>query len=119
MGAYSFQKQFVPFVECGAKQHTIRGIRKSPDRVGNTISCYYAMRNKACRLIGRWPCTRIENILITPGGMVRVNGNYLEDDERETLARADGFQDFATFIAFWSGRLPFRGHIIHWKWSPK
>jgi hypothetical protein len=61
-------------------------------------------------------CTRVEEIVITPGGMIRVDGAWLEDDEREELARADGFPDFQTMLEFWKGRLPFRGHIIHWRY---
>lgn len=39
----------------------------------------------------------------------------LDVNEVEALARRDGFADFAEMMTFWSGRLPFYGHIFHWR----
>jgi hypothetical protein len=46
---------------------------------------------------------------------VAIGGVELDPSEREALARRDGFPDFATMLEFWAGRLPFKGHIIHWR----
>jgi|SRR5579864_6215521 len=115
MGIYNFQSRFVPKIVAGEKTHTIRAIRVHPDKPGNTLSLYTGLRHKGAKLLMRVPCTAVQNILITPGGMVRIDGIYLEDDEREALSRRDGFSNFQEMLAFWNGRLPFRGHIIHWR----
>jgi len=39
----------------------------------------------------------------------------LTDDECQSLARRDGFGDFPEMMQFWTGRLPFYGHIFHWR----
>jgi hypothetical protein len=39
----------------------------------------------------------------------------LDADECESLAVADGFESFAEMLSFWEGRLPFYGHIFHWR----
>jgi hypothetical protein len=43
-------------------------------------------------------------------GLVR-----LDAAEREQLARRDGFESFAEMMAFWDGKLPWYGHIFHWR----
>lgn len=101
----------------GEKTHTIRAIRVNPDKPGNTLSLYTGLRQKGAKLLMRVPCAAVQNILITPG-MVRIDGVYLEDDEREAFARRDGFSNFQEMLKFWKepkDRLPFRGNIIHWR----
>jgi hypothetical protein len=39
----------------------------------------------------------------------------LDPSEREQLARRDGFGSFAEMMAFWDGKLPWYGHIFHWR----
>lgn len=132
MGLYNFQPRFVRFILRGKKQHTIRAKRKDSrvDVPGNICHCFTGLRTKAgATLLGRFPCTRVEEIRIIAGcdcrdpkcteGTPRVSiaGEWLTTDEREKLARLDGFKDFAEMTAFWDGRLPFAGHIIHWEWS--
>jgi hypothetical protein len=51
---------------------------------------------------------------------VLIDGQELSADEREALARRDGFPNFEEMIWFWQqpkNRLPFRGHIIHWQFT--
>lgn len=48
-------------------------------------------------------------------GMVTVGGVPLDYDEREQLAKADGFAGWDEMLNFWDGRLPFTGQIIHWR----
>jgi hypothetical protein len=115
MGLYNFKAQFVPFILSGRKTHTIRAPRKNVERVGNTMHLYTGLRQKGAKLLLRSPCVKVENILITPGHVVRIDSNYLEPDECELLAQRDGFRDFKEMMAFWDGRLPFIGHVIHWK----
>lgn len=130
MGLYNFQKRFVPFILSGAKRHTIRATRRHPDKVGNLAHLYTGLRTKKTQLLGRFPITRIEEIEISAGcdcdvveckasPRIFVAGVELDNDERENLARLDGFQNFSEMKAFWKGRLPFKGEIIHWNPSPQ
>lgn len=115
MGLYNFQKRFVPFIEKGEKTHTIRAARKNPDKPGDIAHLYTGLRQKGARLIGRREIVKVEDIEIWEDGTICVSDAQLSPDEREQLARRDGFESFAEMILFWDGRLPFFGHIIHWR----
>ena|ERR1017187_6243514 len=129
-----FKRRFAPFVEDGSKTHTIRGIRKNPPRVGEMCHCYVDPRQKTMRLLGRWPCVRVENFRVeirqtATGPIARawVDGNELSADECSALAWRDGFRNSGTGGAFremaeyWLKLHPaarpyhFEGTIIHWK----
>jgi hypothetical protein len=129
MGLYNFQKRFVQPIQSGQKKHTIRATRRHPDKVGNIAHLYTGLRVKnAARLLGRYPIVRIEEIEIFEGCQchkptnppcplafrVKIAGEELNGDEREKLARLDGFENFKEMQQFWKGRLPFKGQIIHW-----
>lgn len=118
-----FKRRFAPFVEDGSKTHTIRGVRKIVPKVGETCHCYVDPRQKSMRLLGRWPCVKVEeiHIWISTTGLVRVfiDGIELDAGEKNELALRDGFRTpgklpFAEMMEFWDGRLPFSGHVIHW-----
>lgn len=118
MGLYNFQARFVPWIRSGAKKHTIRAMRKHPDEPGDIMHLYTGLRTKKAKLIDRVGCVKVEEIAIAEWHgtfLVRVDGEYLDGAEKERLARADGFKNFADMMAFWKGRLPFEGQIIHWK----
>lgn len=141
MGLYNFQPRFAPFVLSGAKQHTIRAERAHPDKPGDICHLYTGLRTKRAKLLGRFPCVKVENISIITtadrdlveafavamqvpkhmiaGPMVFVDKVQLHFSECEALARKDGFDGFNEMMKFWSepkSRLPFHGHIIHWRW---
>ena len=113
-----FKRRFAPHIEAGRKTHTIRGKRKRPPRVGEICHCYVDPRQRTMRLLGRWPCIKVEHIEISADHEVEINGVRLSVRQRESLARRDGFTSFAEMMQFWKGRLPFTGDIIHWEWSP-
>jgi hypothetical protein len=122
MGLYGFKKQFVPFILSGEKTHTIRAVRAHPDKPGNTLHLYTGLRQKGARLLMRVPCVKVEEIAIDAcghecncDGSVEIDGVELSDSGREALARRDGFENFEAMLDFWAGRLPFKGHIIHWR----
>jgi hypothetical protein len=115
-----FQQRFEKKILAKEKRHTIRDKRKGRQiRLGDRLDCYVNPRQKSMRLLGRWPCTRLQNIQIwrqtvRSRAKVRIDGQLLSIDEREALARSDGFPNFAAMMQFWRGRLPFRGDMIHW-----
>ena len=128
-----FMKRFADFVEDGSKTHTIRAIRKNPPRVGETCHCYTNVRQKSMRLLGRWPCVKVESITISEFFnpsiplAVSINGQLLSTDEAEAFFHRDGFRDQGgeTYTAihqaaeFWADRLAggkgFHGQVIHWR----
>jgi hypothetical protein len=126
MPAYSFQKQFVPFIESGEKTHTIRGKRKGRPKPGQPFYGYYGMRTKQCRKILDGVITRVQDITIqrvavtgSEYALIAIDGEMLTPDEMEALARRDGFADLRAMMEFWPDeRLPFYGDIIHWKPGP-
>lgn len=115
MGLYNFQPRFEVPIMAGTKTHTIRATRAHPDKPGNTLHLYVGLRHKGARLLMRVRCTRVEEIFIGVDGRVSVGDLILFNDEKQQLARRDGFKDFAEMMQFWEGRLPFTGQIIHWR----
>lgn len=126
LGLYNFQRRFVPKILSGEKTHTIRAIRAHPDKAGNVLHLYTGLRTKKAKLLMREPCVKVEeiSILLAPENFldddigcvfVKVDGVTLHRTECEALAVRDGFKDFDEMMEFWEGRLPFRGHIIHWR----
>ena len=115
MGLYGFKAQFVPKILAGEKTHTIRALRKHPDKPGNTLHLYTGLRHKGARLLMRVTCTKVRSITIDRGGRIAIDGIQLSGDEEDRLARADGFVSYLEMMSFWVGRLPFEGHIIHWR----
>lgn len=131
MPALNFKSQFVEPIRARTKQHTIRGFRKDGKvpKVGEKYSLYCGMRTKNCfRILPELvTLSAVQPIQIFDNGLtvrdnwltytqgVRIDGQELATDELESLATADGFSDFITMMSFWTGRLPFEGHLIHWR----
>ena len=141
MGLYNFKPQFVPFILDGTKTHTIRGERKHIDMPGRTMHLYTGLRHKGAQLLMRVRCVKVEFVRIETDYRVRIGsridsenpddiggagvpGGFIELDqaEKNALAWRDGFrppgdpeQAFNLMMEFWRGRLPFEGHIYHWK----
>lgn len=126
----NFKKQFVPFVLDGSKTHTIRATRKIAPKAGEVCHLYTGLRQKGAKLLGRFPCVKVEGIRIEEpvftGQNLRVwiDSAELDHFEVDALFERDGFKrDRAglspSFLAldFWRDRLPFVGHIIHWDFS--
>jgi hypothetical protein len=121
----NFEKRFVPHVEDGSKTHTIRAERKRAPKVGETCHCYTGLRHKGARLLGRWPCVKVERITVTPHEL-RIDGEVLSRDERDAFARRDGFrgpQPWAEMMRYWEHEQPsagewrFDGYVIHWRYT--
>ena len=114
MGLYNFRPRFADLVSAGNKTHTIRAVRKIPDRPGSIMHLYTGLRRKDARLLMRAPCTCVERIHIDEHCRIAIEDEQLSMDECELLATRDGFQSFADMMSFWKGRLPFDGHVYHW-----
>jgi hypothetical protein len=140
-----FKRQFAQFVEEGSKTHTIRAPRKIQPKVGEMCHCYVDPRQKTMRLLGRWPCVRVEPITLdfVKYGIayvlrVTIADQTLSMDEASAFAWADGFRSgerantlrtektasLDEMARFWiaSKRLtdaidskPWHGTVIHWK----
>ena len=137
MPALSFQKQFVPKIRSGEKEHTIRGWRKRAFVTGDLLALYYGMRTKQCELLMRRTCTHARPIVIANSGrkfpgwdavvdgkhqfglypQIEIDGTRLADDEMESLARRDGFVDLFAMAQFWDLTKPFSGQIVHWRFD--
>lgn len=117
---YDFKERFVALLLCGEKTHTIRAERRYPAKPGDTLHLYSGLRTPKAKLLMRVTCVRVESIVILGGRVPRVNidDHLLDTDEEEQLARRDGFSGFQEMVKFWTeptNRLPFKGHIIHWR----
>lgn len=118
MPALNFKIMFRPKIESGFKRHTIRAERAIPIKRGDRLHLYTGMRTKACKLIFRTRCTRVQQIEIREW-CLKIDGELIFADECQQLAKHDGFENFEEMMAFWKGRLPFKGQIIHWKFPPE
>jgi len=117
MGLYNFDPRFVAPIKSGNTTHTIRKVRPNPDKPGNTLHLYMGLRTRSVELIMRVPCVAVEEIRLGRRPQsIHINGEPLSADECELFARQDGFPTFAEMMEYWNGRLPFKGHLIRWKY---
>ena len=120
MVAYSFKKQFSPYILNGSKAQTIRAERKRHARPEETLQLYTGMRTKHCRLIGTATCRRVEPITIDfPLNTVLIGKAVLMGwRDLDGLAHRDGFDGWLSMRAFWHDNHPaasvFSGVLIRW-----
>lgn len=135
-----FKRQFAPFVREGSKRHTIRGQRRDGKvpSIGEVLHCYSDPRQKTMELLGRWPCSGVEEILIIQVGdslQLTVAGRKLDPSEAALFLWRDGFREWMAqsipeghLIAltaanyFWLKRLKesggrWAGNLIHWAYD--
>ena len=119
----NFEQRFEAPILAKIKRHTIRAPRKRRPRVGETCHCYTGLRHPGARLIGRWRCVKVQYITIKLRhyafmgvyARIRIDGVLLRgEDEYERFAQSDGFNSLAEMFAYWKGKLPFYGDLIHW-----
>lgn len=129
------KRRFAPFVEDGSKTHTIRGPGRY--KVGMRLDCFVDPRQKSMRLLGRWPCVKVEPVRLKfiKHGIsyilqITVDGEALDPREAERLAFADGFRStgqtsIAQMSRFWIAEHNVKdelgsawcGEIVHWDYS--
>lgn len=124
-----FQRRFAGFVRSGSKTHTIREDRNNRWKVGVIVDAFVDPRQKTMeRLMLRTPCVKIEHIEISgfpDAGIlhVEIDGETLNQSEKDILFWSDGFRDgphsTAQAAEFWMDKTAhgkvFKGKIIHWK----
>jgi hypothetical protein len=117
MGLYNFQERFVPFIKDGSKPHTIRAIRKYPQKVGALMHLFFGLRTKySTRIIPALPCKSVKTIIFYDDGDVFIHPeilnieqatqfveitnlhiarrtlHLLDDTDKDELAWRDGFR---------------------------
>jgi len=135
MVAYSFKRFFVPKIDAGLKNHTIRADRKRHARPGELVQMQHGPRFRPVRF-GESPCLFANPIRLNftdsaPGVFVehigRINDalwargqewNALGAGEyRNRFAQSDGFDDWEAMARFWWDEhraKTFEGVIIGW-----
>ena len=104
MPALNFKPQFIPYILNNTKPHTIRQVRKHPIAVGQDLRLYTGMRTKACTLLRDWtPCLGVQEITITFGEGIRIDGRHLSSTEAREFIFNDGFRsgDSVAPTEFW------------------
>lgn len=127
-----FKRRFAPFVKDGSKTHTIRALGGRHWQPGVICDCYVDPRQKTMALLGRWPCVRVEPIIIYERGdhsvAVELARVQLTLEEKNLLAWRDGFRTFGArrafdeMVEFWlethrtvtTKAFDFEGQMIHW-----
>jgi hypothetical protein len=103
MVLYGFKKQFALLVESGAKQHTIRDLRKDGRHAkpGDKLQLYTGLRTKVCRKLLDAECWDTFSITIASANrFVWVNDIQLSPDQLAQLIHGDGFASAFDFWAF-------------------
>jgi hypothetical protein len=117
-----FQKRFAEDVRLGRKLQTIRLERKRPIKLGDNlilvtwIGTAYRSKTERLRIT---TCIKVEKITIEAGQLFQhtyVNDHEIHGEQKERLARADGFNSFREMLDWFreTHGLPFHGVIIHW-----
>lgn len=100
MVAYSFKAQFAEPIVTLKKRQTVRGDRKRHARPGELLQLYTGMRTKYCRkLLDHDPvCLDVRPVRLILDShhadvitSMWIDGAYLNADEMEAFAIADGF----------------------------
>ncbi|MCG6536089.1 MAG: ASCH domain-containing protein [Syntrophales bacterium LBB04] len=117
MPALNFKKQFAPDVESGKKRCSIRAKRKDGrnPHVGDRLYLYTGQRTKSCRKLGEFNCEAVTEIVIDTTG-INLAGEWVNNQLMMNIVRADGFDSWAAFRAFFAKEqgLPFWGLLIEW-----
>jgi len=120
MPILGYKKQFAPLVEWVIKRQTIRAYGKRKFKVGDKLYSYAGVRTKHCYSLGVFMLKSIGHVVITQEGVILFEDGKMrilyDIEEKQKFARADGFKDWPTMVA-WFGKthgLPFAGIILRW-----
>lgn len=116
-----FIPRMAKLVRAGTKRQTIRAMRKVPIVPGDELSLRTwtgLPRRSKQEILGDVMCASVQLIIMDdPDSIeVSVNGEWLSDRAKESLAQADGFSNFAEMCELFSKMhgFPFYGEIIKW-----
>jgi len=119
MVAYNFKKEFARAVETGEKRQTIRPVGKRRHaEPGDKLQLYVGMRTKGCRKLRDAVCHDACRIRIEHDKVFTFRPQEIFlGDELESLARQDGFLDWAAMRDWFEKThgLPFSGVMIRWR----
>lgn len=118
-----FKPQFKEPILAGTKIHTIRADKGNRWCAGKKIQMATGVRTKEYNCFHETECVSVQDILIIyeyiqPIGhtlSVHIDGRPICNNELETLAKHDGFDNASDLLEFFVGVTDvFRGKIIHW-----
>jgi hypothetical protein len=138
-----FKRQFAPFVEDGSKTHSIREDKNDRWRPGVIVDAFVDPRQKTMRrLMPSTPCIYTEplemiavnqSVVASERIALVIDGRKPDANEADLFAWRDGFRHmdgekyttaicgcYAMMLQFWADldrKLPWRGKIVHWKFS--
>lgn len=126
------EPQFVPLIESGEKNHTIRPLRSRPYKPGDRLHHFAAGDQEGCRKFLETDCVSADAITILKDGSVRIERAGGACDVIDSLkgvarlAHEDGFRGagatdlFYQFVTFFQDRygLPFEGQLVGWRPQP-
>lgn len=127
MGALNFKEEFAGLVERGEKTQTIRRVRETPIKVGDTLQLLTGQRTKACRKLGVGMVEEVSAVRLTADGvdayitplwqLMRMTPEKTENVTEEEFAKADGFKDWLEMRDWFEKQygLPFEGVLIRWE----
>lgn len=123
MPGYNFTDEFVDAIRSGTKTQTIRAIGtrrhvKPGERMQLFMNPY---RKSMCKIIEDPICTLAIPVTISRNHVESVRDyppivTITDTLDKEALARADGFPDFAAMAQYFEAThgLPFEGVLIKW-----
>ena len=116
MTALNFKEEFAGAVERAEKTQTIRRVRKTPIKVGDTLQLFADNGFSSFRHIGWGVVRSVEKIKIRRAG-VHIPPQSLSEMNLNGFAKADGFKDWPEMRDWFEGQygLPFEGVLIRWK----
>lgn len=123
MPAFNFEKRFAAKVSSGEKRQTIRVTRKKGNaKVGDMAHCYTGMRTRKCVRLGSWTVTAVRYITIelrAEGDLCVIDACPIDALDREELAKADGFKDWADMRAWLVTKhcTLFNGRLVMWEYT--
>ena len=100
----------------GEKLQTIRGNRKRPIKVGETLYLWWKQRSPQREKLGEAKCIKVSDVLINADG-VNVDGKVIINEiGLDNFAIADGFNNWEELVDFFQNAhgLPFTGTLIKW-----
>ncbi len=119
MPILNYDSRFAGAVRTGHKRQTIRPRRTPPIKPGDTLYHFANMGSRNRQSLLATACTQVWPLTLSGQGL-RINGVCLDPCDAETVARDDGFNNFAQLEQYISDTygLPFEGDLIKWSYQP-